>query len=163
LLTMSAMTWSGLLNVTVFLSCWGVFTWRFGAALPRPPVTGRVMFTVLGLLPWLAAVRLVVVAAPGSLGIAKVVGYAAAAVAVGLGFFGAFEVAQKTEAQNAVPPALSVACHLVTAAALAGAACYAVLAGGSVIAWIMAGTCVLEAITDVRRSRRRPALAPSSP
>ncbi|GAA4505860.1 hypothetical protein GCM10023191_062180 [Actinoallomurus oryzae] len=153
--TMSTTTWSGLLNLTLFLSCWGAFTWRFGAALPQPPVTGRVLFTALGLLSWLAAVRVVVVAAaPGSHGVAEIVAYVLAAVGVALGA-GAFGTARGTEARNAVPRSLTVACHLTTAVALVAAACYAVLAGGTVIAWIMAGVCAVRAIVDVRRCVHR--------
>lgn len=150
MLSLSATTWSGLLNVLVF-ACgfWTAASW-YGMALPRPPVAGRFVYTVIGVTQSQVAVVLAVTAAaPASGGFAGVAAYFLSGVLlVSAGV--SFHRARMTESQGAVPAAVSVACLGTSSLALAlTGGCAALLEGGP-LGWGIAGSYVLSSVLQIR-------------
>ncbi|MFD5162401.1 hypothetical protein ACFWMJ_30770 [Streptomyces hawaiiensis] len=137
--SLSAVTWAGLVNT---LAMWGGFwtlAWWFGATLPRAPLAGRVVLTMVGATSLMVAGEIAVAAtAPASWGVSEFTAHLGWVALTGLALV-SFDHASKTAAGGGVPVLVSVACLGVSALVLAGSAGRLVLAEAGWAALVMAG------------------------
>ncbi len=146
LTSLSAVTWSGLLNVVAFTGAfWTLASW-FGTTLPNPPVAGRIVYTVVGVTQLqTAAVAATAARAPASPVGAEVAAYVTTVVVLAWACT-SFDRASKTEALGAVPPAVSVTCLVVSSLLLAATAYRAAVADAGWFVWaIAAGSALVSA------------------
>ncbi|MFD3803023.1 hypothetical protein ACFWTC_05175 [Streptomyces sp. NPDC058619] len=164
LTSLSAATWSGLLNVVAFTGAfWTLASW-FGTTLPNPPVAGRIVYAIVGVTQLQAAAVVATAArAPASPVAAEVAAYVTTVVVLAWTCT-SFDRASKTEALGAVPPAVSVTCFCASSLLLAVTAYRAAVADPGWFVWaIAAGTALVSAVHAYAAAARVAGAVRSSP
>ncbi|MFJ8630890.1 hypothetical protein [Streptomyces sp. NPDC093568] len=155
-LTLPAATWSGLVNAVAFMGGFLALTGWFGPSLPRPPVAGRILFTVNGVaqLQFAAALLILIYRTPEPRGLSTFVTFLSAIVFT-LGSALSLRRAGKTESQGAVPASLSAVCLGASALTLAATACWVAFADVGPLGWTVEILYTIVSLVQARAAYRR--------